>query len=284
MYERILVPLVAANDSVREVVRRFRTSSPKVEVYYLDVIPRGVRGSEAHLRLESAAAHGVPLPETIVRQGNVLDELLSAAQELNVDLIIAGDAPKGDKHRSLVRRLAMQAPCSVMMTTGTALRGVSRILAPVDFSDCSADALRTAASLAVEWKAASVTPLHIYFEGAVATYEEHEVEAAESEDLSLQRFVARKAQARVLYEPMTVESPHIAETIVRVASEGKYDLIVMGTHGRSPSSAILLGSHAEKVFLESKVPVLGVKHFGAKMPLREAFRLWRARDTEPHFG
>jgi nucleotide-binding universal stress UspA family protein len=50
-----------------------------------------------------------------------------------------------------------------------------------------------------------------------------------------------------------------AETIVRVAHERGADLIVMGTHGRTGLSHVLLGSVAEKVVRLASCPVLTVK-------------------------
>jgi universal stress protein A len=50
-----------------------------------------------------------------------------------------------------------------------------------------------------------------------------------------------------------------AETIVHVAHERSADLIVMGTHGRTGLSHVLLGSVAEKVVRLAPCPVLTVK-------------------------
>jgi nucleotide-binding universal stress UspA family protein len=47
--------------------------------------------------------------------------------------------------------------------------------------------------------------------------------------------------------------------IAHVAKEGKFDLIVMGTHGRRLLTRALLGSVANKVLLSGSVPVLLVR-------------------------
>ena len=44
----------------------------------------------------------------------------------------------------------------------------------------------------------------------------------------------------------------------------------MSTRGRSRSSAILLGSVTEEVIISTRIPLLVVKHFGARMGLLEA--------------
>lgn len=52
---------------------------------------------------------------------------------------------------------------------------------------------------------------------------------------------------------------HVSEEIVKFASSGKYDLIVMGSKGRSSFSDLLIGSVAQRVLATAKQPVLLVK-------------------------
>ncbi len=53
-------------------------------------------------------------------------------------------------------------------------------------------------------------------------------------------------------------TPH--ERIVECAEAHDADLIVMGTHGKSGLSRVLLGSTAEKVVRNSSVPVLTIRN------------------------
>lgn len=50
-----------------------------------------------------------------------------------------------------------------------------------------------------------------------------------------------------------------ASAIIDRASKGKYDLLVLGTHGRTGLSHLLLGSVAAKVVREAPCPVLTVR-------------------------
>jgi nucleotide-binding universal stress UspA family protein len=51
----------------------------------------------------------------------------------------------------------------------------------------------------------------------------------------------------------------VADVIVREAKKWRADVIVLGTHGRSGLSRVVLGSDAELVVRESPVPVLLVR-------------------------
>jgi nucleotide-binding universal stress UspA family protein len=85
--------------------------------------------------------------------------------------------------------------------------------------------------------------------------------------------VLKAATARRLDERLTAEdrnersarailetSDQPAATIVDYASSAGIDLIVMGTHGRTGVSHVLVGSVAEKVVRTAHCPVLTVRH------------------------
>ena len=50
-----------------------------------------------------------------------------------------------------------------------------------------------------------------------------------------------------------------AESIVKLAKAGKFDLVVMGSHGRSAFQSVFLGSVATKVLSHSQTPVAIVR-------------------------
>jgi nucleotide-binding universal stress UspA family protein len=52
---------------------------------------------------------------------------------------------------------------------------------------------------------------------------------------------------------------HPADEIVRLASGHMVDLIVVGTHGRTGLTRVLVGSVAESIMRHAKCPVLVVK-------------------------
>ena len=71
---------------------------------------------------------------------------------------------------------------------------------------------------------------------------------------------ARKAldKAGVSHD-MIIRTGHVATEIVEAAERGKFDLLVMGSKGRSALKDLLIGSVAKRVAEISKVPVLLVK-------------------------
>ena len=66
-------------------------------------------------------------------------------------------------------------------------------------------------------------------------------------------------QAGVPCDTVQVEDMQPYEAIIATATDRGCDLIVMGSHGRSGLSAIVLGSVTNKVLTYTKVPVLVVQ-------------------------
>ena len=52
---------------------------------------------------------------------------------------------------------------------------------------------------------------------------------------------------------------HVAETIAKSATEGDFDLLMMGSHGHSELGNLVLGSVATRVMAHCKTPVLLVR-------------------------
>lgn len=58
---------------------------------------------------------------------------------------------------------------------------------------------------------------------------------------------------------MVIRTGHVAEEIVKEASSSKYDMIVLGSKGRTSLADLLVGSVAQRVMSTAKQPVLLVK-------------------------
>jgi nucleotide-binding universal stress UspA family protein len=202
--------------------------------------------------------------------GPLLDQLLAYAGEQQTDLILVGHRRDHPLRRSLARRLATKAPCSVWLVPDGSPPALRRVLVPIDFSPRSADALVQACVLAARVGLPAVHALHVYFDATRTTYDEADAVIRGHEADTFRRFLAPLNTHGVAVTPHFESGSHPAHTIVRVAADIGADLIVMETRGRTASAAILLGSVAEETLIESRVPVLVVKHFGARLGVLQA--------------
>jgi nucleotide-binding universal stress UspA family protein len=152
---------------------------------------------------------------------------------------------------------------------------LTRILAPTDFSKYSGFALEWAAYLA-ECLKADLVLFHVISEeegkiveevigeGAVVqipkgirqdVVEDRKKKLGEQYEMVVSRDIRASLK---LEETVRIGVPFLE--IVKAAKEKEVDLIVMGTHGRTGLSHVLIGSVAEKVVHHAHCGVLTVKH------------------------
>jgi nucleotide-binding universal stress UspA family protein len=251
------------------------------EVRFVHVLPNptasGQSGAHAEVEAELravVAAEFAAAPASVsidfaVLAGPLTDQLLTFVADSRSDLLMVGHGVGHSGRRALARRLVMKAPCSVWMIPEGAPDQVNRILVPIDFSEHAADTMRVAVSLA-RARGAPCIALHVYFNEAVATYEDYDHVLRGEEQQSYDKFIAPLDTQGVTVTPHFEEGANVAHVILRVAESQQADLIVMGTRGRSRSAAILLGSVTEQTIIETRVPLLAVKHFGARMGVLQA--------------
>ena len=141
---------------------------------------------------------------------------------------------------------------------------INRILCSVDFSTPSARALEYALALA-ERLGAQVDVVHAYEPPAYAVADGTvELPPYPQEGLAkrlrerLEQFVKEKAEAPTTTVHLAEGVPYLQ--IVKVAKQQQADLIVIGSHGRTGLSHMMLGSVAERVVRTSEVPVLTIKY------------------------
>jgi nucleotide-binding universal stress UspA family protein len=158
------------------------------------------------------------------------------------------------------------APCAVWVQPGPR-REIRHILVPVDFSGESQQALTTACDLATEY-GARVTALHVFDLPRVSATPwlgyGAAIDVARLRELSkheFDKFVSNHDWQGVRHAAQFADgSP--SEVILRRSN--LVDLVVMGTHGRTGFSAVLLGSVAYRVLKETTRPVLVVRKRGRK--------------------
>ena len=217
-------------------------------------------------------------------EGDRTDKLLEFSAERQSDVILLGQSAGHNQRRSLARRLAMNALCSVWLIPDRAPAKISRVVVPVDLSDRSADSLQEAISVAILAGLREVTALHVYFDPAIVTYNQGAGQALRKDEHELAGFLQTIDPHGLRIVPRSIEKSNVAHAIHRVCAEEGADLIVMGTRGRSRAASILLGSETEQALMESRIPILAVKHFGARRGLIDVLlqRLGEQEDT--HFG
>ena len=143
---------------------------------------------------------------------------------------------------------------------------IKTILVPTDFSDFAEYAYTWALGLAADCKAkivlfhATPTLSHLAFPESVyypdlARMERELIADAEKR---VGEFATKKGASTVAVETRVTVGEAVWE-ICRMAEKEHADLIIMGSHGRTGLSHVVLGSVAERVVRHASCPVLVVR-------------------------
>lgn len=284
-FRRILVAL--PRDEVDRDLMRYAAmlteSGGDLDIQFVHILRQGGSHADALKQMvDDVAAHLSANRASVschVLNGARVDRLLEFAAEQSTDLVIVGHRRSRTGRRSMARRLAMKAPCSLLLVPEGVPPRLERILAAVDFSTASALALNVATALARHKGIGQCEAIHVFFEEVPAPGDEKRRQREYAE------FTAPLDLNGVDVRPVFSEGAAVSATIQRIAAAGQADLIVMGTRGRSPAAAVLLGSESEQTLMESPIPVLVVKHRGERVGLLEILldRDLRSRPT-PRFN
>jgi universal stress protein A len=141
-----------------------------------------------------------------------------------------------------------------------AMLPIHTILHPTDFSEASKFAFQTASALARDYRARLIV-LHVGQLPATPMMEGILADDLEDFEADLQRRLAevRPTEEGIPLEHKLVLAADTVPEIERIAEEEGCDLIVMGTHGRTGLSRVLMGSVAEAVLRQAPCPVLTVR-------------------------
>jgi nucleotide-binding universal stress UspA family protein len=183
--------------------------------------------------------------------------IVAEGVRLRADLIVVAH------HGSMAERVVRHAPCSVLVVSGPGGAGELRnLLCGIDFSAHARAAMRAAAAVASS-RGGKLTLVHVLDtpwvpEGGVLIDAALLAETRIDADRELRRWII---EAAAVHHPVEgkIRTGTPAEVLLEVARDGKHDLIVVGTHGRTGIARALLGSVAERLVRHADRPVLVVK-------------------------
>jgi nucleotide-binding universal stress UspA family protein len=214
----------------------------------------------------------------------VFDVICRLAAEIPADLLVVPThAFKGVKRfflGSTAERLIQHSPCPVLVDRRSPVRlpstplppgpsfRIDKILVPVDFSPCSRDGLQYAIQFARAF-GAKISVLHVLNLGYSEPRDMRTMQhlggfagASVKKSLKEVRQQMRKFLRSVAFGRIRARSEITIGPPVRCISdfafENDFDLIVTSTHGLTGFKHVLVGSIAEHLVRQSRVPILVV--------------------------
>ena len=232
--------------------------------------------------VDTESAPGVST-DVVIREGDAVGEILSLATDMRADLLVMGTHGRSGFERlllgSVTEKLLRKASCPVLTVPRRHPDAVpatpvlfKEILCPVDFSDCSLQALNYAISMAQEADA-HLTVLHVMGNELEVTPDAYgaiimndleslaDFRRRQEEDARkrLTEAVPESVAAYCSVETMVSKGGTPSREILRVAAEQQSDVIVVGVQGRGAANLMFFGSTTNHVVREATCPVLTVR-------------------------
>ena len=227
-----------------------------------------------------AKKFGIPTTNCHLRSDHpVFNGVCKVARQIEADLIVLQSHGRTGFSRmfegSQAERIVQHAPCPVFVArkqrqkaggvNGAKSTGsIDHILVPVDFSQCSFEALEYAIQFA-ERVAARLTIFHAVHLNYAYIAEGYAMvdlpvlidQAGRDAEREMQRFVGLAKFRNVKFETAVAAVPP-GPDICEFADKREVDLIITATHGRTGLKHLLMGSVAERVVRHARQSVLVV--------------------------
>ena len=235
--------------------------------------------AKARLRDLTARDTGASVETTVALRSSVdVDQaIVDYAEEEGINLLVMGTHGRRGLDRlvlgSVTETVLRQAPCPVLTVRQGAVPVASgtpafqNVLAPIDFSEASHDAVTMADGVAEAYRAR----LHLLFvaaERTVPTFSDTglpglsvvkmDPEIVENAEAAL-RQLGERLGGRAPESAYHVREGRVAATIVEVAQAEAMDLVVMATQGRQGVDRFWVGSTTERVVRRAPCPVLTMR-------------------------
>jgi nucleotide-binding universal stress UspA family protein len=210
---------------------------------------------------------------TIVRTGNVEEELLRIVKDESIDLVVMGSHGRRYPGRwflgSVTEHILRKVPVPVLTVSGVepqtdvpAFVSLKKILYATDLSESSHAGMEYGIELA-RVSGAELTVLHVIDDEdrmlwgpALLTYLDR-TKIVEEFQRKLQEFVDRESVPGVPMEALCVEGKPY-KRIIEIAEERNIAIIVLNMQSKGMLDRVLLGSTAERVVRLARTPVLSV--------------------------
>ncbi len=208
-----------------------------------------------------------------IKTGVPVKAIMKYSSEKNIDLILTGRLNNEKGGGTLVNRLARRAGCSLLIIPNKYKRRVNRILVPIDYSSHSKEALLQAIDLAkknlpdIKLIVQNVYQVPNGFHSTGKTFDEFAQIMKENSQKSYRNFMRDVDTKNIDTQPLYTldKGEDVIKEIYKAALDIDADSIMIGAKGRSATTALFIGSSAEKLIqIDSEIPIMIVRPSSGK--------------------
>ncbi|MCV9385895.1 universal stress protein [Reichenbachiella ulvae] len=196
----------------------------------------------------------------------------------NTDLIIMGRKNEKKGGGVLIHRVARRAGCSLLIIPRGYNKKVNKILVPIDYSDHSLDSVNQLIELSEDKiPKVKLVPQHVYqvpsgYHYAGKSFNDFGKIMEENSIKEYEAFKTKFKETDLDIEPIFTldREEDVISTIYKTAKKIRANAIVIGAKGVTSTSALFLGSSAEKLIqLDSEIPLFVMRARGKQKGIIE---------------
>jgi len=217
----------------------------------------------------------------MVEKGQPTKLFMRLIEEKGMDLVMAGRKKEKKGGGIIIHRLARRAGCSLLIVPQGVNNKIEKILVPIDFSDYSTSALNQAIEVAkntsndVEVIAQNVYHVPSGYHYTGKSFKEFGDVMQKNAEKSYKAFIKdidTQGQSVVANYSLDKDEDPI-KLIYDTAKELGVDGIILGAKGRSATTALFIGSIAEKLIsVDVDIPVMVVRPKGKQAGILDYIR------------
>jgi nucleotide-binding universal stress UspA family protein len=203
-----------------------------------------------------------------VREGQPLQKLLHWIKVKEIDWLLMGHKKQSDGSGITARRVARQSNCNVFFVPDDSLRATKNILIPIDFSENSARAIRTAYNWKLQDPDVNIQCLYVidlppsdYYLRPVPRSGFQAILRTSAEQ-AFERFVKKYELSHIPVDMIYQENTYsnIANHIFEYIKTNKADLLMLGAQGHSALNNFIFGSVTERLVERCvEIPVVVIR-------------------------
>ncbi|MFY0686129.1 MAG: universal stress protein [Cyclobacteriaceae bacterium] len=206
----------------------------------------------------------------IIKQGQATKEFMKLINEEKMDLIVLGRKNEMKGGGILINRLARRATCSMMAIPKNSNISVSNMLVPIDFSSYAKMAFEKAVEFANKEPGSKIVAQNVYqvpngYRYTGKTFDEFSEIMRENAKNSYKVFTKDIKSNDLNVDTIYTldKDDDVISQIYQNAKDQNATMILMGAKGRSATTAIFIGSKAEKMIqLDSDIPIIIIRPKG----------------------
>lgn len=236
------------------------------------------RKSEISLKVEKYFSNENTKVHIEITNGNPTKAILKHSLSKDVDLIIMGRKNESKGGGVIINRIARRAACSLLIFPKGFNQQIRKLLIPIDFSDHSLKALSKAIKLAesnapdLEIIAQNVYQVPSGYHYTGKSFKEFAAIMRDNIDADYKKWSKKLPKNNLNLKPLYTLDRHddIITSIYNTAIKSKADAIIISAKGRTSTTALFLGSKAEKMIqLDSELPLVVLRPKGRQEGILE---------------